>query len=232
MPKPAPAGSSPLVMIGGILIALGAIAGGALAAMGMVVPGAGGGGGVLVLGIILLIVGLSSGKGAGAAAAAPATGPTKTAPTPATRTCPTCNRQLMPTMASCPFCAQKTAGAGGDTGQAVPAVAGGGAAAGGPAPAAGSAYLDVIDGTMKGQRLTLGQAPTTIGRAPDNSICIKDPSVSSHHARIDFYQGKYFISDLQSSNGTYVNNARVEQAQLKNQDLVALGSTRCIISCA
>ena len=97
--------------------------------------------------------------------------------------------------------------------------------------APGQAFLDILDGSMQGQRLPLGQQPTTLGRAPDNMICLKDPSVSSHHSRIDFYQGKFFLSDLQSSNGTYVNNARIEQAQLNNQDVISFGSTRVVIHC-
>jgi len=99
-----------------------------------------------------------------------------------------------------------------------------------PPVQAGMAFLDVIDGSLKGQRLPLGQQPMTVGRAPDNNFVLKDPSVSSHHARLDFYQGKYFLSDLQSSNGTYVNNARIEQTQINHQDLVAFGSTRVIVS--
>jgi hypothetical protein len=156
------------------------------------------------------------------------------APMPAdAKKCPQCARVLLPTMKECPFCAPQVKQNAGGTDQAVPAL---GAAVAPAAPAgeampAGTAYLDVLDGSMKGQRMVLSQQPMTIGRADDNAICLKDPSVSSHHARVDFYQGKYYISDLQSSNGTYVNNQRVEQAQLNNQDVVALGSTRVIINC-
>jgi hypothetical protein len=186
----------------------------------------------LVIGAVLLVVGLQMGK---AAAPAAPVGMSQLS-ADQKRTCPTCNRVLLPTMATCPFCSPAVKHDAGGTDQGV-SVAAAQAAAGAPpaapaAPAApGSAFLDILDGSMQGQRVSLSQQPTTLGRAPDNMICIKDASVSSHHARFDFYQGKYFLSDLQSSNGTYVNNTRIEQTQLNNQDMIAFGSTRVVIHC-
>jgi pSer/pThr/pTyr-binding forkhead associated (FHA) protein len=134
-------------------------------------------------------------------------------------------------MAACPFCAPPPEKAADPTRLgAAPAPA-----PAAPPPAAAPVgvptqpYLDIIEGSNRGMRIDLGPQPITIGRAPDNSVCIKDASVSSHHARIDFYQGKYFLSDLQSSNGTYINNARIEQSQLKNSDVVVMGGSRMIV---
>jgi predicted Ser/Thr protein kinase len=107
-------------------------------------------------------------------------------------------------------------------------------AAAAPPPAAttapaGAKCLEIIDGPNRGMRIDLLDQPITVGRAPGNTITISDPSVSSHHARIDPYNGKFYLSDLQSSNGTYVNNARVEQQELKKGDLIALGASRIVV---
>ncbi len=107
-----------------------------------------------------------------------------------------------------------------------------------PAPQAASAAptssavktLEVIEGPENGKKFDLSTNSTTIGRAPDNDLPLQDPSVSSHHARIDFHNGQYFLSDLQSSNGTYVNNNRVDQSPLNDKDLIALGSCRMMVN--
>ncbi|GIW70542.1 MAG: hypothetical protein KatS3mg102_0084 [Planctomycetota bacterium] len=103
-----------------------------------------------------------------------------------------------------------------------------GAAAGATpvAPEVTGRFLEVIAGPIAGHRVELDEQPMTIGRAPDNRLPLPDPAVSSHHARIDFYQGRYFISDLQSSNGTYVNNGRIEQAPLNDGDTIIVGQSQ------
>jgi serine/threonine-protein kinase len=90
--------------------------------------------------------------------------------------------------------------------------------------------LEVIEGPESGRSHDLNESSITVGRAPDNDMTLQDPSVSSHHARIDFHDGNYFLSDLDSSNGTYVNNNRVKQSPLKDKDLIALGSCRLIVN--
>ncbi|RME74468.1 MAG: FHA domain-containing protein, partial [Planctomycetota bacterium] len=87
-------------------------------------------------------------------------------------------------------------------------------------------FLKVIEGPIAGHRVELGEHPLTIGRAPDNGLPLPDPAVSSHHARIDFYQGRYFVSDLQSSNGTYLNNGRIDQAPLNDGDILIVGQSK------
>lgn len=67
-------------------------------------------------------------------------------------------------------------------------------------------------------------AEQTIGRAPSNSICIPDGSVSSSHARILRSAEGFVLEDLQSRNGTFVNGERVEGKRLLTDgDLIRLG---------
>ena len=64
---------------------------------------------------------------------------------------------------------------------------------------------------------------TTIGRHPNCSLTISQPSVSRRHARLWFDQGVWFVEDLQSSNGTFVNNRRINRAQLTEGDELRCG---------
>lgn len=69
----------------------------------------------------------------------------------------------------------------------------------------------------------LGTESLTIGRHEGNSIQIDSMAVSSNHARIDFDDGGYLITDLGSTNGTFVNGKRISKATLKPNDWVSVG---------
>ena len=78
------------------------------------------------------------------------------------------------------------------------------------------------DGSKKDLILNAGE-DTTIGRHPNCSLTISQPSVSRRHARLWFDQGVWFVEDLQSSNGTFVNNRRINRAQLTEGDELRCG---------
>jgi hypothetical protein len=63
----------------------------------------------------------------------------------------------------------------------------------------------------------------TIGRHGDSDIPIKDPAVSGAHARIERVDGGYQIKDVGSTNGVLVGGRRVEQHNLKHNDLLTIG---------
>jgi pSer/pThr/pTyr-binding forkhead associated (FHA) protein len=55
-------------------------------------------------------------------------------------------------------------------------------------------------------------AKATIGRGPANTIQIQDNTISAQHVHLSYHNGKWYIQDAGSSNGTYVNNQPVREA--------------------
>lgn len=77
-------------------------------------------------------------------------------------------------------------------------------------------------------RLALENPSLTIGRAPDNQLVLDDGKASAHHALLQLQGQSYSITDLGSSNGTYLNEVRLAPqapAPLKNGDKVRFGDT-------
>ena len=63
----------------------------------------------------------------------------------------------------------------------------------------------------------------TIGRAPDNDMAIDNLAVSNYHARVYAEAGQLVIEDLNSLNGTFVNDMRVERGTLRDGDTIQVG---------
>src|SRR5713101_6220193 len=77
-------------------------------------------------------------------------------------------------------------------------------------------------------RTTLGMGVVTLGRAPDNQLVINDSKASSHHAEIRFVGQDYAITDLGSTNGTFVNDQRLDRnvpRSLHTGDNIRIGDT-------
>jgi pSer/pThr/pTyr-binding forkhead associated (FHA) protein len=67
----------------------------------------------------------------------------------------------------------------------------------------------------------------TIGREPTNDICVRDPLVSKHHARIIISNHSVTLFDLGSANKTRVNGQVVTQATLRYGDEVTFARVKC-----
>ncbi len=91
-----------------------------------------------------------------------------------------------------------------------------------------AALIQFKDG-MEGVTLRLENRVSKLGRGPENDITINDELVSKDHAEIEAREsdsGKgydYFITDKESTNGTYVNDDKIDQHLLKNEDIVRIG---------
>jgi pSer/pThr/pTyr-binding forkhead associated (FHA) protein len=78
---------------------------------------------------------------------------------------------------------------------------------------------------LAGATWVVNQAVTTIGRDPTLDICIPHESISRRHAQIVRQQSGYFLSDLDSSNGTYQNGELLRAPSLlAHGDILRIGS--------
>ncbi len=87
----------------------------------------------------------------------------------------------------------------------------------------GQALLVVQRGPNAGSKFLIDRDITTAGRHPDNDIFLDDVTVSRRHAEFRRQDGKFFVRDVGSLNGTYVNRQRVDDTQLANGDELQIG---------
>ncbi len=74
------------------------------------------------------------------------------------------------------------------------------------------------------QPINLEPGEITAGRAPSNTIELSHGGVSRFHARISHKNGQHILTDLNSRNGTFVNNKRIHQATLSHNDKIFFGN--------
>ena len=79
------------------------------------------------------------------------------------------------------------------------------------------------------KEVPLGTRPVTIGRAPDNDIPIDNLAVSNYHARVYVEAGSLVVEDLNSLNGSFLNDIRVERAMLKDGDTILIGKHHILV---
>ncbi len=69
--------------------------------------------------------------------------------------------------------------------------------------------LVVTEGVLRGTNITLGEAPVTLGRADGSTLVLTDDYASNHHARLMPSDGRWMVEDMGSTNGTYLDRAKV-----------------------
>ncbi len=72
--------------------------------------------------------------------------------------------------------------------------------------------LVVTDGALAGTRITLGSQAVLIGRADDSTLVLTDDYASTRHARLSPRGSEWYVEDLGSTNGTYLDRAKVTTA--------------------
>ena len=73
-------------------------------------------------------------------------------------------------------------------------------------------------------------ASLTIGRRDTNDVVIEDSAVSGHHAKIDALEDRFVLIDLQSKNGSFVNEQLVNSHWLKHEDVITIGEHSLIFN--
>jgi pSer/pThr/pTyr-binding forkhead associated (FHA) protein len=88
------------------------------------------------------------------------------------------------------------------------------------------ATLVVIDGPLQGMEIVLDRKEIRIGRAPNNEFVIEDDYASSQHARLQKTDDGWLLQDLNSTNGTYVDGARIgAPVSIKQEMQIRIGKT-------
>ncbi len=97
--------------------------------------------------------------------------------------------------------------------------------------------LYVIRGNGQGSHFDLTELVSSsddrvigIGREKGNDITVEDHEASRRHAEIRKYNDTYSLADLNSSNGTFLNNCRIAEAELKSGDRIQIGRTLFLYS--
>ncbi len=89
--------------------------------------------------------------------------------------------------------------------------------------------LVVERGPRSGMTFVLNPGMTTVGRHPESDIFLDDVTVSRHHCRFVIDDGNLSVEDSGSTNGTYVNDARVDSSNLSAGDEVLVGRFRFLV---
>ena len=87
----------------------------------------------------------------------------------------------------------------------------------------GPALVVRSGGGRAGEHFLLEQETTTVGRSPDCDVFLDDVTVSRRHAQVVRREGRFFIEDKGSLNGTFLNRRRIESGALSDGDELQVG---------
>lgn len=94
-----------------------------------------------------------------------------------------------------------------------------------------SGYALIVErGPQAGMAYLLRSGNTTVGRHPESDIFLNDVTVSRHHCRFVVTGDKLRLEDSGSTNGTYVNEQRVDSAELHAGDEVLVGRFHFLVA--
>lgn len=91
--------------------------------------------------------------------------------------------------------------------------------------------LIILSEQLRGKGFELTKDLHTCGRVEERDICIKDPTISSHHCDFIKSDSTYILRDNGSTNGTRVNNVPVTEQELQNSDILQVGGVEVLFDC-
>lgn len=92
-----------------------------------------------------------------------------------------------------------------------------------PSNAGLDAQLVVLDGPLKGERFKIPDSGLNIGRGAENHLVLPDDAVSTTHARASRLGGDFYLEDLNSGNGTFVQGVRIKRERLTGGQHIRVG---------
>jgi pSer/pThr/pTyr-binding forkhead associated (FHA) protein len=87
------------------------------------------------------------------------------------------------------------------------------------------ARLTVINGSQRGETAPIDVDMFRVGRSSECDLVIKDPTISRIHAAVRQFQGSYYLQDLDSSGGIWLNDTRINAEKLSEGDKIQIGKT-------
>src|ERR1700732_5022614 len=93
-----------------------------------------------------------------------------------------------------------------------------------PHEAAKHASLEVVDPSGHRSTVIINAQPFRIGREAGNQVVMRDNRASRVHPEIILEKGEYWIEDLNSRHGTFVNGAKIQRHKLQDSDRIDLGT--------
>ncbi|HZS54193.1 MAG TPA: sigma 54-interacting transcriptional regulator [Bryobacteraceae bacterium] len=88
-----------------------------------------------------------------------------------------------------------------------------------------SAELIVVNGPQAGTRYRLDTSELILGRAPNSNVVLNEPEIGWRHCQIRQQGGRFLVTDLKTSLGTYVNGMRSAERWLEDKDQIGVGRT-------
>ena len=144
------------------------------------------------------------------------------------KTCTQCDQDLDKTWDACPFCAEAAAQAAAANVPKAPMktqafmINPGASGGGGGVQLCG--WLVPMEGAQRGELFTLS-SHSIIGTDPTCTVVLYDKFMSSKHAEIKAEGGVWILKDGGSTNGTYVNDKRVDKHELVDNDFIKFGGS-------
>ncbi len=92
-------------------------------------------------------------------------------------------------------------------------------------------WIVALNGQHKGEDFRLRVGKNVLGTAADCDIVLTDKKISRKHATVRYEGGEFQIADLDSSNGTYVNDEKVQKHDLIDNDIIKLGDIEFEFKC-
>lgn len=84
-------------------------------------------------------------------------------------------------------------------------------------------WLVAMSGDQKGEDFRVREGKNLLGSGLEAQVVLRDTTVSGQHASLRYDDGKFFLTDLDSSNGTYINEKKISKEELKDNDVVRVG---------
>ena len=94
-------------------------------------------------------------------------------------------------------------------------------------------WLVAMSGEQKGEDFRLREGQNILGTSPDADIMLKDGAASPRHASIRYKDGNFFLIDLDSNNGTHLNDGQqpIAREALKDNDVIRIGDLAFKFKC-